>query len=234
MLGLNYGPARDPLASLAAKDRATISVYARNRDYHDLIKGKLKRLAQRFAARTGSAVKVFVDTAPLMEKPLAAAAGVGWQGKHTNLVSREFGSWLFLGAILTELALPPDAPEADHCGSLPRLPRHLPDRRLSGAVPARCPPLHLLPHHRAQGPHPARVPRARSATASMAATTASPSVPGTSSRKRPDEMKLAARDDLAAPPLAELAGARRCRLPRALSRARRSSASAATASSATS
>ena len=138
-----------PLASLALKDRATISVYARNRDYHDLIKGKLKRLAGRFAARAGSAVKVFVDTAPLMEKPLAAAAGVGWQGKHTNLVSRDFGSWLFLGAILTEVALPPDEAEADHCGSLPRLPRHLPDRCLPCAVPARCTTLHLLPHHRA-------------------------------------------------------------------------------------
>ena len=117
MLGLNYGPRSDPLASLALKDRATISVYARNRDYHDLIKGKLKNVAGRFAARTGSAVKVFVDTAPLMEKPLAAAAGLGWQGKHTNLVSREFGSWLFLGAILTEAALEPDAPESDHCGN---------------------------------------------------------------------------------------------------------------------
>jgi epoxyqueuosine reductase len=117
MLGLNYGPAQNPLASLAARDRATLSVYARNRDYHDLIKGKLKRIGQRLAARTGSAVKVFVDTAPLMEKPLAAAAGVGWQGKHTNLVSREFGSWLFLGAIMTGTALAPDPPEADHCGS---------------------------------------------------------------------------------------------------------------------
>lgn len=117
MLGLNYGPETDPLASLADKQRATISVYARNRDYHDLIKGKLKNIAGRLAAKTGSAVKVFVDTAPLMEKPLAEAAGIGWQGKHTNLVSREFGSWLFLGAILTEFVLPPDDAETDHCGS---------------------------------------------------------------------------------------------------------------------
>jgi epoxyqueuosine reductase len=117
MLGLNYGPERDPLASLAMKDRATISVYARNRDYHGLIKGRLKGIASRFEARTGSKVKVFVDTAPLMEKPLAAAAGIGWQGKHTNLVSREFGSWLFLGAILTDADLPADEPEADHCGT---------------------------------------------------------------------------------------------------------------------
>ncbi len=117
MLGLNYGPEDDPLASLGMKDRATISVYARNRDYHGLIKGRLKGIASRFEARTGSRVKVFVDTAPLMEKPLAEAAGIGWQGKHTNLVSRDFGSWLFLGAILTDAELPPDEAETDHCGS---------------------------------------------------------------------------------------------------------------------
>jgi len=117
MVGMNYGPDRDPLEALAQKDRAAISVYAGNRDYHDLIKGKLKVLAGRFKARTGSEVKVFVDTAPLMEKPLAEAAGLGWQGKHTNLVSREFGSWLFLGAIVTSVPLPPDAPETDACGT---------------------------------------------------------------------------------------------------------------------
>ncbi len=117
MVGLNYGPDRNPLAALAQKDRATISVYAGNRDYHDLIKGKLKVLAGRFKAKTGSEVKVFVDTAPLMEKPLAEAAGIGWRGKHTNLVSRQFGSWLFLGAIVVEMKLPPDAPEADACGT---------------------------------------------------------------------------------------------------------------------
>ena len=117
MVGLNYGPDRDPLAALALRDRAAISIYAGNRDYHDLIKGKLKVLAGRFKAKTGSEVKVFVDTAPLMEKPLAAAAGLGWQGKHTNLVSREFGSWLFLGAIAVAMKLPPDEPAADSCGT---------------------------------------------------------------------------------------------------------------------
>jgi epoxyqueuosine reductase len=117
MLGMNYGPERDPLESLAERSAATISVYARNRDYHDLIKGALKRIATRFATDAGADVKVFVDTAPVMEKPLAAAAGLGWQGKHTNLVSREFGSWLFLGAIFTTAELAPDRPEADHCGS---------------------------------------------------------------------------------------------------------------------
>jgi epoxyqueuosine reductase len=94
-----------------------VSAYAARRDYHDVIKGKLKQLAQWLARETGAEVKVFVDTAPLMEKPLAQRAGVGWQGKHTNLVSREHGSWLFLGAILTAAELEPDAPEHDHCGS---------------------------------------------------------------------------------------------------------------------
>lgn len=117
MLGLNYGPAGDSLANLDRRDRGTISVHARNRDYHGLIKGRLKQIAGRLVARAGGDVKVFVDTAPLMEKPLAEAAGIGWQGKHTNLVSKEFGSWLFLGAILTDLDLPVDEPEIDHCGS---------------------------------------------------------------------------------------------------------------------
>jgi epoxyqueuosine reductase len=117
MLAMNYGPEHDPRAVLDVKDRAAISVYAQNRDYHDIIKGKLKHIASRFAARAGSDVKVFVDTAPVMEKPLAAAAGLGWQGKHTNLVSRELGSWLFLGSIFTTAEIEPDAPERDHCGS---------------------------------------------------------------------------------------------------------------------
>nr|WP_246339956.1 tRNA epoxyqueuosine(34) reductase QueG [Ancylobacter tetraedralis] len=117
MLGLNYGPDEDPRAALADRTRGAISVYARGDDYHELIKGKLKRIASRFLPRAGGEVKVFVDTAPLMEKPLAEAAGLGWQGKHTNLVSRARGSWLLLGAIATTLALPPDAPERDHCGS---------------------------------------------------------------------------------------------------------------------
>jgi epoxyqueuosine reductase len=117
MLGLNYAPDTDPLESLAMRDRATVSVYARNRDYHAIIKGRLKGLSDRLGSRAGSSARVFVDTAPVMEKPLAAAAGIGWQGKHTNLVSREFGSWLFLGTIFTNLDLPLDAPEADHCGT---------------------------------------------------------------------------------------------------------------------
>lgn len=116
MLAMNYGPDRNPLDVLEKADRAAISVYAGNRDYHDLVKGKLKQIAGRFAARSKADVKVFVDTAPVMEKPLAERAGLGWQGKHTNLVSREFGSWTFLGAIFTNAELPPDAGSADHCG----------------------------------------------------------------------------------------------------------------------
>ena len=117
-LGVNYGPEDDPLATLAQRDRATISVYARNRDYHDLVKKRLKALGRWMAERwKGSELKVFVDTAPVMEKPLAQAAGLGWQGKHTNLVSRSHGSWLFLGEIYTTLDLGADAAETDHCGS---------------------------------------------------------------------------------------------------------------------
>jgi epoxyqueuosine reductase len=117
MFGMNYGPDEDPRALQALPDKAAISVYARNRDYHDVIKGRLKEIATRFAARAGADVKVFVDTAPVMEKPLAAAAGLGWQGKHTNLVSREFGSWLFLGSLFTTAELVIDEGERDHCGS---------------------------------------------------------------------------------------------------------------------
>ena len=117
MLGVSYAPDVDPLEFLEAKDRAAISVYAQGDDYHEVIKKRLKALARWLAEDTGAEVKVFVDTAPLMEKPLAARAGLGWQGKHTNLVSREHGSWLFLGAILTTLDLSPDEPETDHCGS---------------------------------------------------------------------------------------------------------------------
>jgi epoxyqueuosine reductase len=117
MLGLNYGPDEDPLAILQQHTRGDISVYARGDDYHDLIKPRLKHIGRWLIDNAGGDIKVFVDTAALMEKPLAAAAGVGWQGKHTNLVSRQLGSWLFLGAIFTTLDLLPDAPERDHCGT---------------------------------------------------------------------------------------------------------------------
>ena len=119
MLGMNYAPPGDALATLALPLAGNISVYARHRDYHDVVKGRLKLLGQWLVAQAGerAQIKVFVDTAPVMEKPLAAAAGLGWQGKHTNLVSRSHGSWLFLGSIFTTLALEADEPEADHCGT---------------------------------------------------------------------------------------------------------------------
>ncbi|MCT4654341.1 MAG: tRNA epoxyqueuosine(34) reductase QueG [Cohaesibacter sp.] len=122
MLGMNYGPDQDPRSLLAHGDKGNISVYARNRDYHELIKGRLKQLASKLISRTRDLrddveVKVFVDTAPVMEKPLAHLAGLGWQGKHTNLVSREFGSWLFLGSIFTSLSLEEDEAEIDRCGT---------------------------------------------------------------------------------------------------------------------
>ncbi len=145
MLGLNYGPETDPLAVLARRDAGAVSVYARHRDYHDVVKGKLKDLAG-FVVRLGdevaisdeaavsgeAAVKVFVDTAPVMEKPLAEAAGLGWAGKHTNLVSRDFGSWLFLGSIFTTLDLEPDGTSGEHCGSC----RACLDACPTGAFPA--------------------------------------------------------------------------------------------------
>ncbi|EAS48790.1 iron-sulfur cluster-binding protein [Aurantimonas manganoxydans SI85-9A1] len=123
VLGMNYGPQDDPLAILQRPDRGAISVYARHRDYHDVIKGRLKELAGRMVAKARQSglgehdAKVFVDTAPVMEKPLGEMAGLGWQGKHTNLVSREHGSWLFLGSIFTTLEMTPDAPGRDLCGS---------------------------------------------------------------------------------------------------------------------
>jgi epoxyqueuosine reductase len=117
MLGMSYAPDRDPLALSHNPERGRISAYAQGRDYHDVVKKALKALARWLVEAGGGQLKVFVDTAPVMEKPLAAAAGLGWQGKHTNLVSRTHGSWLFLGAIMTTLDLPPDPEHPDHCGS---------------------------------------------------------------------------------------------------------------------
>jgi epoxyqueuosine reductase len=116
VLGLNYGRDSDPLAILQDRSRGAISIYAQGADYHDVLKAKLKPLAAHVQALTGSEVKIFVDTAPVMEKPLAARAGLGWQGKHTNLVSRDFGSWLFIASIFTTAEIEPDAAEEDHCG----------------------------------------------------------------------------------------------------------------------
>ncbi len=187
MLGLNYGPGGDPLAALARRDAGAISVYARHRDYHDVIKGKLKELAAFLvaAARPEKAdVKVFVDTAPLMEKPLAARAGTRLAGQaHQSGVAR-----------FRLLAVPGRDPHRPRAAArragtgplrtMPRLSRRLSDRRVSGALPARRAALHFLSHDRAQGPDSARASRPRSATASTAATIASPSARGTSSRAK--------------------------------------------------
>jgi epoxyqueuosine reductase len=132
VLGMNYGPDADPLEALKHRSHAAISVYAQGDDYHELIKKRLKALARWLVAETGCELKVFVDTAPLMEKPLAQRSGLGWQGKHTNLVSREFGSWLFLGSVLTTLDLQPDAPSGEHCGAC----RNCLDICPTGAFPA--------------------------------------------------------------------------------------------------
>jgi epoxyqueuosine reductase len=120
LLGLNYGRQGDPLHILEERSRGAVSIYAQGADYHDVLKAKLRPLAARVRSLTRSEVKIFVDTAPVMEKPLAARAGLGWQGKHTNLVSREFGSWLFIGSIFTAARIAPDAPEEDHCGACRR------------------------------------------------------------------------------------------------------------------
>jgi epoxyqueuosine reductase len=162
MAAMNYGPdpGHDPLAALDRHDRATISIYAQNRDYHDVVKGKLKQAAGRFAAKTGAQVKVFVDTAPVMEKPLGQAAGLGWQGKHTNLVSRDLGSWFFLGSIFHHAGAAAETSAEDRpLRLLPGCLDSLPDRRLSRALSARRAALHLLPHDRASGPGPARIPQ---------------------------------------------------------------------------
>jgi epoxyqueuosine reductase len=204
VLGINYGPSDDPLASLAAPDRGTISVYARGRDYHDVIKGKLKELAGFLAARGGADVKVFVDTAPVMEKPLAEAAGLGWQGKHTVLVSREFGNWLFLGSIFTTAELPPDAPEPDHCGSCRRCLDVCP----TDAFPApyqldarRCISYLTIEH---KG-HIAPELRAGIGNRIFGCDDCLAVCPWNKFAEVGREARLSQRDDLAAPPLAELA-----------------------------
>src|SRR6202789_389381 len=207
MLGLNYGPDANPLLAPPRSETGAISVYARHRDYHDVIKGKLKELAAFLAAATRpqkADVKVFVDTAPLLEKPLAARAGLGWQGKHTNLVSREFGSWLFLGAILTNLDLPPDPPESDHCGQC----RACLDACPTQAFPApyqldarRCISYLTIEH---EGPIP-REFRSAIGNRIYGCDDCLAVCPWNKFASEGREEKLGARADLDAPPLAELA-----------------------------
>jgi epoxyqueuosine reductase len=204
MLGLNYGPGHDPLAVLAQKDHGAVSVYAQGDDYHELIKKRLKELARWLIAQAGGDVKVFVDTAAVMEKPLAAGAGLGWQGKHTNLVSRGYGSWLFLGAIFTTLDLPPDAPERDACGSC----RACLDICPTAAFPApyrldarRCISYLTIEH---KGPIP-RALRPLMGNRIFGCDDCLAVCPWNKFAQEGREAKLAARETLRAPALAELA-----------------------------
>jgi epoxyqueuosine reductase len=204
MLGLNYAPDDDPLKILAQRARATISVYAQGDDYHDLIKSRLKAIARWLVAEAGGDVKVFVDTAAVMEKPLAAAAGLGWQGKHTNLVSRAYGSWLFLGAIFTTLELPADTPEIDHCGTCSACLDVCPTK----AFPApyrldarRCISYLTIEH---KGPIP-REFRAAMGNRIYGCDDCLAVCPWNKFAVAGREAKLAARDALRAPKLAELA-----------------------------
>ena len=203
MLGKNYGPDSDPMALLERRDLGVVSCYAQGRDYHDVVKAGLKRVARALADAGGVEVKVFVDTAPLMEKPLAQAAGLGWQGKHTNLVSRDFGSWLFLGAILTTAELPPDVPEADHCGQCRRCLDVCP----TGAFPApyqldarRC-IAYLTIEHRGHIPHEFRAAIGNRVFGCDDCLAVCPWNKFASAAR---DIKIAARRDLAARPLGEL------------------------------
>ena len=202
-LGLSYAPPGDALANLAKPEVGNISVYARHRDYHDIIKGRLKTLAQFIAAR-GENVKVFVDTAPVLEKPLAAQAGLGWQGKHTNLVSRTHGSWLFLGEIFTTLPLGPDASHPDRCGSCTACQSACP----TGAFPApyrldarRCISYLTIEH---AGPIPEEF-RTAIGNRIYGCDDCLAVCPWNKFAQAGHEQKLAAREDLTAPALAELA-----------------------------
>jgi epoxyqueuosine reductase len=204
MLGLNYGPDENPLDGLADRGAGLLSVYARGDDYHDLIKARLKAIGRWLAEETGCELKVFVDTAPVMEKPLAAAAGLGWQGKHTNLVSREFGSWLFLGSIMTTLPLVSDAPERDRCGSC----RACLDACPTAAFPApyrldarRC--LSFLTIEN-KGPIPVEFRKAMG-NRIYGCDDCLAVCPWNKFAREGREMKLAAREALRRPPLAELA-----------------------------
>ena len=232
VLAQNYGQDLDPLARLEDKGAGVISIYALNRDYHDLVKGKLKRIAQWLKHRTKKEVKVFVDTAPLMEKPLAQKAGLGWQGKHTNLVSRDIGSWFFIGTIFTEAEIEPDAAEEDHCGTCRACldicpteafpaPYQLDARRCisyltiehEGHIDAEFRASHGQPHlwlRRLPGRLPVEQVRAGGARGEAGGA------------RRPDSAAAC-----------RSAGARRCRRSARCSPPRRSSASGATASSAT-
>ncbi|SFK65079.1 tRNA epoxyqueuosine(34) reductase QueG [Methylorubrum salsuginis] len=203
VLGMNAGPEADPLALLAQKERGTIATYAQRRDYHEVIKGKLKELGGFLSARSGKPVKVFCDTAPVMEKPLAQAAGLGWQGKHTVLLSREHGNWLMLGAIFCVAELPVDPPETDHCGSC----RRCLDACPTEAFPApfrldarRCIAYLTIEH---AGPIPTEF-REKIGNRIFGCDDCLAVCPWNKFARAARETRMAARADLAAPPLADL------------------------------
>ena len=204
MLGMNAGPEQDPLDLVRLRNRGAIAAYAQRRDYHEVVKGKLKELGGFLAARSGEPVKVFVDTAPVMEKPLAQAAGLGWQGKHTVLISREHGNWLMLGAIFSRAELEPDAPERDHCGSCRRCLDICP----TDAFPApyrldarRCIAYLTIEHH---GPIPVAL-REGIGNRVFGCDDCLAVCPWNKFAGAAREVRMAARADLVAPPLADLA-----------------------------
>jgi epoxyqueuosine reductase len=203
MLAMNYAPEGDALAALSHRGAANISVYARHRDYHDVMKGKLKDLAGWIIAQAGGDVKVFVDTAPVMEKPLAAAAGLGWQGRHSNLVSRDLGSWFFLGSIFTTLEIEPDAGETDHCGSCRACLDACPTQAFPRpyVVDARRCISYLTIEHK--GPIPAEF-RAAIGNRVYGCDDCLAVCPWNKFAQAAREAKLIARADLAAPDLADL------------------------------
>jgi epoxyqueuosine reductase len=204
MLGMNYGPDDDPLAILRQRGHAAISVYAQGDDYHDLIKARLKDLARWLTANGGGDVKVFVDTAAVMEKPLAARGGLGWQGKHTNLVSRHYGSWLFLGSIFTTLDLPTDSPEPDSCGTCRACLDICPTAAFSAPYqldPRRCISYLTIEH---KGPIPREL-RAAMGNRIFGCDDCLAVCPWNKFASRGREAKLEARDALRAPRLADLA-----------------------------
>jgi epoxyqueuosine reductase len=204
MLGVNYGQATDPLAILKQRDRGAISIYAQGDDYHEIIKPRLKALARWLIARAGGDVKVFVDTAAVMEKPLAQRAGLGWQGKHTNLVSRGYGSWLFLGAIFTTLELPYDDADIDHCGTCSACLDVCPTKAFDAPYkldPRRCISYLTIEH---KGPIPREL-RSAMGNRIYGCDDCLAVCPWNKFAQQSREAKLAARETLQAPSLAELA-----------------------------
>jgi epoxyqueuosine reductase len=203
MLGINYGPETDPLKVLTERSRGAISVYAQGDDYHEVVKPRLKSVARFLIAQAGGDVKVFVDTAAVMEKPLAERAGLGWQGKHTNLVSREFGSWLFLGAIFTTLELPSAEAEIDHCGSCRACLDICPTEAFPQAYkldPRRCISYLTIEH---KGPIPREL-RAKMGNRIYGCDDCLTVCPWNKFAQTAREAKLHARDSLRAPALADL------------------------------